>query len=119
MSSIDPTALIPYREAMGSGADSFVIDLIETFLGSTQELVDALDTSVLSGDAKVFTRAAHTLKSNSAIFGANLLSNLSFELELAGKNTDLATLLPKIEQLKTEYQQVCRELVKLRQSITG
>ena len=115
--SIDPTALGPYRDAMGSAADSFVIDLIDTFLSSTYELVDALYASVSNGDAKLFTRSAHTLKSNSAIFGAQFLSGLCHQLELDGKSADLVTLLPKIDQLKVEYQQVCRELTDLRQSL--
>ncbi len=116
--SIDPSALTPYREAMGSAADEFVIDLINTYLTSTQELLDALYTSVSNADAKIFTRSAHTLKSNSAIFGAEYLSSLCLELETEGKNTNLATLLPKMDQVKAEYQQVCRELVDLRNSLT-
>lgn len=115
--SIDPAALAPYREAMGAGADSFVIELIDTFLNTTYTLVDALYTSTSSGDAKVFTRSAHTLKSNSAIFGAQFLSNLCHELEIAGKTAELATLLPKVDQLKLEYEQVCSELAALRQSL--
>ena len=115
--SIDPAALIPYREAMGPDADSFVADLIDTFLSSTQEIVAALYTSMPTADAQLFTRSAHTLKSNSAIFGAQVLSSLCFELESAGKSADLTTLLPKVDQVKAEYQQVCRELVDLRTSL--
>ena len=115
--SIDPAALEPYREAMGESADSFVIDLIDTFLDSTPQLVTALYAAALSGDTKTFTRSAHTLKSNSAIFGASLLSGLSFELESIEKSTDLTTLQPQIDQLKAEYEQVCSELANLRQSL--
>lgn len=115
--SIDPTALDPYREAMGADADSFVIDLIDTFLSSTQEHVAALYTAAPLGDAKLFTRAAHTLKSNSAIFGAQLLAKMCLELELTGKTAELSSLLPKVDQVKAEYEQVCHELVHLRQSL--
>lgn len=117
--SIDPSALAPYREAMGSAADIFVVELIDTFLGSTQELVDALYKSASTGDTTIFTRSAHTLKSNSAIFGAKFLSGLCLELETAGKSAELASLLPKIDQLKVEYDQVCRELADLRKSLIG
>ncbi len=117
--SIDPSALTPYREAMGNAADEFVIDLISTYLNSTQELLDALYTSASNADAKIFTRSAHTLKSNIAIFGAEYLSKLCLELETEGKNGNLTMLLPKIDRVKTEYQQVCRELAELRHSLTG
>lgn len=115
--SIDPSALDPYREAMGPQADTFVIDLIDTFLGTSGQQVDALYTSLAKSDAKTFTRSAHTLKSNSAIFGAHELSNLCSELEAAGKSSNLATLLPLIEQLKVEYHQVCQELTQLRHTL--
>lgn len=117
--SIDPAALSPYRDVMGPDADSFIVDLIDTFLSTTQELVVALYTSISTGDSKLFTRSAHTLKSNSAVFGAQLLAGLCLELESAGKNADLVTLLTKVDQVKTEYEQVCHELVSLRQGLVS
>jgi len=117
--SIDPSALAPYRDAMGAGADSFVIDLIDTFLSTSGQLVDGLYTSLAESDATTFTRCAHTLKSNSAIFGARLLLNLCKELEATGKANNLTgALFPLLDQLKAEYKQVCKELAVLRQSLT-
>jgi len=117
--SIDPSALLPYRDVMGAEADAFVVSLIDTFLGTSDQQVDALYTSLAGSDAKTFTRSAHTLKSNSAIFGANILSGLCLELETAGKGGDLIGLQPKIDQLKLEYEVVCRELAALRQSLVS
>lgn len=115
MNSIDPSALDPYMEVMGMPG---VIDLLDVFLSSTPELVDALCTCVSSGDTKLFTRSAHTLKSNSAIFGAQTLSQICMELEAAGKSTvNLPDLRPRVDQLKTEYGQVCRELAELRERL--
>ncbi len=118
--SIDPSALAPYRDAMGAGADSFVIDLIDTFLSTSGQLVDGLYTSLAESDAKTFTRCAHTLKSNSAIFGARHLLNLCKELEATGKSANLTgALFPLLDQLKVEYKQVCKELAALRQSMAS
>ena len=118
--SIDPSALVPYRDAMGAQADAFVIDLIDTFLSSSEQLVNGLYTSLAESDATTFTRCAHTLKSNSAIFGARLLLNLCKELEAIGKSNDLSgALFPLLDQLKTEYKQVCKELAELRKSMVG
>jgi HPt (histidine-containing phosphotransfer) domain-containing protein len=111
--SIDPAALEPYHQ-LGS---SFVVELIDTFLNSTQAIVDALYTSISTKDATLFTRSAHTLKSNGAVFGAKVFSSLALELETVGKTAELSTLLPKVDQLKAEHQQVCRELVDLRRSL--
>lgn len=112
--SINPAALTPYREALGTG---FIVELIDTFLNSTQEIISALYSAIETHDVPLFTRSAHTLKSNSIIFGAELLSGLSFELEIAGKTAELATLRPKVDQLKVEYAQVCLELADLRRSL--
>ena len=115
--SIDPTVLIPYRDVMGAEADSFVAEMIDSFLVNSRVLVSSLDSSLAANDAVTFTRSAHTLKSNSAIFGAYALSNFCQELELAGKNGSLGGLQGKIEQLGLEYEQVCRELADLRASL--
>lgn len=118
--SIDPSALAPYRDAMGAGADAFVIDLIDTFLATSGQLVDGLYTSLAESDAKTFTRCAHTLKANGAIFGARHLLNLCKELESTGKSSNLTgALFPLLDQLKAEYKQVCRELVVLRESLAA
>ena len=117
--SIDPAALIPYRTVMGDDADAFVADLIDSYLVSSVELVAALDAALPVSNAETFVRSAHTLKSNSAIFGAELLAGYCQELELAGKNGDLAGLKPKIDVLKAEHKQVCQELAELRRSLPG
>ena len=115
--SIDPSVLTPYRDLMGAEADSFVADLIDSYLANSIELVKALDSALASGDAPTFARSAHTLKSNSAIFGAYPLVALCQELELAGKDNELSGLQDKLGQLNGEYRIVCRELADLRHSL--
>ena len=115
--SIDPSVLRPYRDLMGAEADSFVADLIDSYLANSVELVKAMDTALAADDAPTFMRSAHTLKSNSAIFGAYLLVALCQELELAGQNNELSGLQDKIERLNSEYRVVCRELADLRHNL--
>lgn len=115
--SIDPAVLSPYRDLMGDEADSFVADMIDSFLANSVELVKALDTSLAADDAPTFARSAHTLKSNSALFGAQTLAALCQELELAGKDNELGGLQEKLEDLNREYKSVCGELADLRRSL--
>ena len=117
--SIDPSALAPYRTVMGADADAFVADLIDSYLANSGDLVAALDAAFTSNNTESFIRSAHTLKSNSAIFGANALSAFCQELEAAGTSGNLASLLPKIDQMKAEYKQVCLELAELRGTLPG
>lgn len=115
--SINPSALAPYRDAMG---DPAIIDLIDTFLDTSGNLVSALYRSLAENDTKTFTRSAHTLKSNSAIFGAGLLTDLCKELEAAGKKGQInAGMYSVVDQIKAEHKQVCRELAELRKNIAG
>lgn len=115
--SIDPSVLGPYRDVMGAEADSFVADLIDSYLANSGELVAALDSSITGNDPITFTRSAHTLKSNSAIFGAHVLAALCQELELAGKNGELSRLQARVDELKVEHGQVCLELADLRRTL--
>jgi HPt (histidine-containing phosphotransfer) domain-containing protein len=90
--------------------EEFVAELIETFLEDSPELIAQLKRSHSENDSPTFQRAAHTLKSNSASFGAMHLSELAKELEMMGKSSDLSQGLEKITALEDEYALVETEL---------
>ena len=69
-SIIDSAALDRLR---GSVGDEFVGELVATFLGDAPAQLAALRGAVERGDAEEARRAAHTLKSNGATFGAERL----------------------------------------------
>ncbi|GAB4490779.1 MAG: hypothetical protein OHK0031_14060 [Anaerolineales bacterium] len=117
MNHIDPNALDPYREMMGDEADAFIADIIDTYLSNSSQLVGDIETCHASGDLATFARAAHTFKSNSAMFGAQSLAGLALQLEQAGKNGQTEGLAAVIEQLKVEYGLVRAELTELRRTI--
>ncbi|NCP86094.1 MAG: hypothetical protein CO094_03290 [Anaerolineae bacterium CG_4_9_14_3_um_filter_57_17] len=119
MNHIDPNALDPYREMMGDEADAFVADILNTYLSNSNQLVNSIETCFASGDIATFTRAAHTLKGNSAMFGAQTLTGLALQLEQAGKTNHLENLQPIIAQLKVEYEIVRQELTELRRTLPG
>jgi HPt (histidine-containing phosphotransfer) domain-containing protein len=100
---LDPAALEGLREI---GGDEFVADLIETFLEDAPPLLSALHGS----DADEVRRAAHTLKSNGATFGATRLSELSRELELLAKSGDLSRAPDLAARIEAEYALVAEEL---------
>lgn len=117
MNHIDPNALDPYREVMGDEADSFIADIIDTYLNNSSQLVSDIENCHASGDSATFTRAAHTFKSNSAMFGAQTLAGLALQLEQAGKNEQTQGMQTVIAQLKVEYGLVRAELAELRRSL--
>jgi histidine phosphotransfer protein HptB len=52
---------------------SFVIELIDTYLTDSVGLLETMQRSIDTADADGLRRAAHSLKSNSATFGARTL----------------------------------------------
>jgi HPt (histidine-containing phosphotransfer) domain-containing protein len=73
---LDPAALAGLHELSG-GDPEFVADLIDEYLTESAELLARLP--VASGEELV--RAAHTLKSTSATFGADALAETCARIE--------------------------------------
>jgi CheY-like chemotaxis protein len=81
---IDAKALT--RLADGTGGDTgFVSELIDQFLIEAPGLIGAARAGLDAGDGDEVRRAAHTLKSNAATFGAGELADLSRQLEEAAR----------------------------------
>jgi HPt (histidine-containing phosphotransfer) domain-containing protein len=96
-----------------SGAD-FIGELIDTFLEEAPKLMGQMRSALRAGDAEAFRRAAHSLKSNAATFGAGQLSGQARELELIGKEGRLKETGDRIGALERSFQDVARELKGLR-----
>jgi histidine phosphotransfer protein HptB len=74
-----------------AGAD-FVVTLVDAFAEVTPKLIADLRSTSDSGDAERFKTAAHTLKSNSAAFGATHLAEMARQLEWHGPSADSGAL---------------------------
>jgi HPt (histidine-containing phosphotransfer) domain-containing protein len=83
-----------------TGAD-FIGELVRTYLEDAPNLIAAMKSALKANDTEAFRRAAHTLKSNSATFGAGGLSELARELEMLGREgklKDAASRLKAVEE---------------------
>ena len=110
MSVIDLTVFNNLKDA--TGAD-FISVLIETYFEDSLDLMKTLKTALAAGDAESFRRAAHTLKSNAAMFGATELSAQARELEMMGREKNLE-VGNKLEALQEAFEQVRDELKELK-----
>jgi CheY-like chemotaxis protein/HPt (histidine-containing phosphotransfer) domain-containing protein len=81
-------------------------ELIESFLTDMPHLLTTMRQSLDQGDAEGLRRIAHTLKSESADFGAMTLSGLCKELEMMGKAETLEGAAELVAQVKAEYERV-------------
>ena len=77
---LDPRAIARMLDMIG-GDEASLVELIESFLGEAPALLDGLQAALTRGDAEGMRRAAHTLKSSCADFGAVGLAALFKEIE--------------------------------------
>lgn len=102
---IDREVLDNLLEAVGGDGD-FLAELLETYFADTPELFATMQAALENQDADEFRRAAHTLKSNSANFGAMDLSKQAKAMEDMGKSGDLAQASENLKKAETEYKKV-------------
>lgn len=109
-SNIDLNIFNSLKES--TGAD-FIGELIDTFLDDAPDLLNQMQTALADNDVDSFRRAAHSLKSNAATFGAMDLSALAKELESMGreKNLDIGN---RLEVLEETFRQVENQLRALK-----
>jgi len=99
------------RLADGTGGDEgFVSELIEQFVADAPRLVAAARAGLDAGDAEEVRRAAHTLKSNAATFGAHALAGRSRELEDAANRGALEGASEQVDAMGSELDLVLEAL---------
>ena len=102
---LDPPALERLVETIGDDR-SLLMTLIDTFLRDAPTLVEAARRGLEHGQTDEVRRAAHTLKSNGATFGASSLSELSRQLEALARSGNLEGADALIARIQAEYERV-------------
>ena len=108
--AINPQKFESFRQSMGA---DFIIEVIEVFNEDAPKLLQDMQHALTTHDADLFRRAAHSLKSNSAEFGAVKLSEMAKELEMMGKEGRLAEVSEKVARAAAEYEIVKQALQEL------
>ena len=96
-----------------SGAE-FINELIDTFLDDSPKLIQELEAALKVNNVDSFRRAAHSLKSNAATFGASELFSLAKELEILGKENKFNETGDRLRALEEAYESVRKELSELK-----
>jgi CheY-like chemotaxis protein/HPt (histidine-containing phosphotransfer) domain-containing protein len=116
--ALDPTVLARLTESMG-GDEAFVAELVDRFVADSPGLVAAARRGLESGDAPEVRRAAHTLKSNAATFGAYGLADHSRTLEEAAKAGALERAPAQLEAIEAELGRVHAALLGASEYVAG
>jgi histidine phosphotransfer protein HptB len=111
MHVIDSTTFNELKQM--SGAD-FINELIDTFLEDAPKMIADMQAAHTANDAEVFRRAAHSMKSNAATFGATQLAALAKELEMLGKEHKLSEAGSRLKALEEACASACAELTGLK-----
>ncbi|HNS50841.1 MAG TPA: Hpt domain-containing protein [Anaerolineae bacterium] len=102
---IDRAVLDSLLDSVG-GDREFLVELLQVYFDDAPRLLASMRTALAAGSAEEFRRAAHSLKSNSASFGAMSLSRLSKGLEEMGKAGTLDGVAASLAQAEQEYARV-------------
>jgi HPt (histidine-containing phosphotransfer) domain-containing protein len=86
--------------------EAALAELVETYLADSPALFAELRTAIAADDAATARRAAHTLKSTSASFGADGLAARCREIEAAAAAGNLVGLDEQVELAAAAYVQV-------------
>ena len=102
---IDAATFDDLLETVG-GDSAFLAELVDTYLADSPGLFRELRDAVEDGDAATARRAAHTLKSTSASFGALELSGICRAMEASAAEGELAGIGERVEAAAAEYARV-------------
>jgi PAS domain S-box-containing protein len=111
---LHPPALERLVETIGDDR-GLLTALIDTFLSDAPRLVEAARRGLDHGQTDEVRRAAHTLKSNGATFGASSLSELSRQLEALARSGILEGADELIARIDAEYERVRIALETVRE----
>jgi len=102
-----------FAELQSTAGAEFAVELVNTFLEEAPGILAELRNARAEGDAELFRRSAHSLKSNGNTFGASRFAAMARELELAGLNADPARDLDALAALDAEYARAAVALKEL------
>jgi PAS domain S-box-containing protein len=86
--------------------DEATAEIVETFLAEGPQLFSTLQRAIERGDADGLRLAAHTLKSNAAIFGAEALAGLCAEIESLGQAGTVAGASDLLARAAVEHERL-------------
>ena len=97
--------LAAFRRSMEeAGAAEAVDGILETFVATMPQRLDALAAAARDAEAEPLQRAAHAFKSAAGTIGAGRLAALLEDMERAARDGDVAGACDKLEHVRGEAQ---------------
>lgn len=100
-----------------AGDTAVLLEVIDYYIDHTPKEIEKIHTAIQESNSDAIFHIAHTLKSSSALLGANRFAELCNIFESYGKNKLLIEAGNDFADIKTELETMLPELVKLRQGL--
>jgi HPt (histidine-containing phosphotransfer) domain-containing protein len=107
---LDPAAIERLIITCGEGGEAVVASLLDMFFGEVRRLLETVRRGRAEGDADEVRRAAHTLKSHGATFGAPFLAHVAREVEILAAQSDLTGAGNLMDELEAESERARQAL---------
>ncbi len=106
----DPVVYNRLKASLGPKGETLLRSLQQEFYADTQQLITEGGQAIENGDLSALRRAAHTLKSNNATFGAMSTSALARLLEYQARDGILEAAGERLDQIEQEFKQAWEKL---------
>jgi len=116
---LDPAALRRLKATLGKRAVDMLPGLIASFFEDAEKLQTKAQEALQQNRAEELRRLAHTLKSNSATFGASELTALCLDLETRAKTMTLDGAADLLAGIRIEFEKAKTALEILRRETPG
>lgn len=113
---LDPEAVSGLFDMLGADHEALA-EIVDAFLEEGPERVAEVSEGLVSGDAALIGRAAHTLKSNAATFGAGKLESASRALEESARAGNLTNAPALVDEITAAWALVKPELLALKDAV--
>ena len=109
---LDPAAIAALRD-LSPEDDSFLREIIQTYLEDTPKRIQEVRLAVGSADAVAFVRATHTIKGSSSNLGAERLRRTAERFEHGARQNGLNGMEQAVADLEAEFAAAREALLAL------
>ena len=94
-------------QEIADGDLDFERELIQAFVLDNERHIRSLESAISERNLELFEHVAHSMKGSSANMGANRMLEIAHLLEQLGPRGELSPANEMLDNLKTEFNQVC------------
>ena len=113
--AVDESVLEELKAFQCDDGPDILTELIDIFLDDSPPRLAAMSAAMTTSESAVAEAEGHALKSSCAQLGALGLSEICRQIEQAGKQDDIGTAEPLVEQALIEFKRVEQALLAMRQ----